>query len=210
MPRILYIECSPRKERSRSIQVARAFIEAYELKNPDHTIDKLDLWQTELPRFDNEIINTKYAIFHGEEPTAEQAAAWEAVEDIIEDFKSADKYLFSLPMWNFSIPYILKHYIDIITQPGYTFVPTESGYKGLLPCKPVVCIYARGGAYAPHTGAKGFDFQSRYLEHVLKFIGLKDVQHIFIEPTLGGSPEDQKAVMDKALEEARWQAERFY
>lgn len=47
------------------------------------------------------------------------------VEDVIEQFTAADKYLFSLPMWNFGIPYKLKHYIDVIVQPGYTFSFTK-------------------------------------------------------------------------------------
>ncbi|MBV9130893.1 MAG: NAD(P)H-dependent oxidoreductase [Verrucomicrobia bacterium] len=36
--------------------------------------------------------------------TREQAQAWKRVEAVIERFKSADWYLFSLPMWNFGIP----------------------------------------------------------------------------------------------------------
>ena len=53
-------------------------------------------------------------------------------------------------MWNFGIPYILKHYIDLIVQPGLTFSfsPSE-GYKGLVTGKPVTVVYARGGAYGP-------------------------------------------------------------
>jgi FMN-dependent NADH-azoreductase len=34
----------------------------------------------------------------------------EAIEEVIERFKSADWYLFSLPMWNFGVPYVLKHF----------------------------------------------------------------------------------------------------
>lgn len=39
---------------------------------------------------------------------------------MIERFKGADKYLFSLPMWNFGVPCKLKKYIDVIVQPTYT------------------------------------------------------------------------------------------
>ena len=52
---------------------------------------------------------------------------------MIERFKGADKYLFSLPMWNFGIPYKLKHYIDVLVQPTYTFsFSPKEGYKGLV------------------------------------------------------------------------------
>ena len=77
-----------------------------------------------------------------------QAKAWKRVTGVIERFKSADWYLFSLPMWNFGVPYVLKHLIDVIVQPGLTFSfsPTE-GYKGLVTGKKAVAVYARGGAY---------------------------------------------------------------
>ena len=50
-------------------------------------------------------------------------------------------------MWNFSIPYRLKHYLDIIIQPTYTFSYTpETSYQGLVTGKPIFIAYARGGA----------------------------------------------------------------
>jgi hypothetical protein len=62
----------------------------------------------------------------------EQAKAWKRVEEVIERFKSADWYLFSLPMWNFGVPYVLKHFIDVIIQPGLTFSFSPSrGLQGL-------------------------------------------------------------------------------
>ena len=32
----------------------------------------------------------------------------------------AERVLISTPMWNFGIPYKLKHWLDIINQPGLT------------------------------------------------------------------------------------------
>ena len=129
MAKLLYIEASPRKDRSRSIQVARTFLAAYQKSRPDDSIQTLDLWATSLPRFDGATIEAKYAILQGQTHTPGQAQAWKAVVDVIEQFKSADKYLFSLPMWNFGVPYIVKHYIDVLIQPGLTFsYDPKSGY----------------------------------------------------------------------------------
>jgi len=127
MAKLLYIESSPRKERSASIAVAQHFINAYRTAHPGDTVEVLDLWKTGLPHFDQFTIDAKYAVMSGQRFTPEQAAAWNAVTKVIEHFKSADKFVFSVPMWNFSIPYILKHYIDILAQPGLTFSysPTE-------------------------------------------------------------------------------------
>ncbi|MDM8006263.1 MAG: NAD(P)H-dependent oxidoreductase [Phycisphaerae bacterium] len=184
MPRLLYIEASPRKERSTSIRVAKEFLDAYRDAHPRDVVDVLDLWQEELPSFDGEAINAKYAILHGQSHSTAQAAAWAKVTAVADRFTSADKYLFSLPMWNFGVPYRLKHYIDVITQPGltFTFSPAE-GYKGMVSGKPAAVIYARGGEY--QGDGASYDFQKPYFELWLRFVGFTDIRGIVIEPTLG-------------------------
>jgi len=204
MARLLYIEASPRKDRSSSIKVARAFLDEYKKANPGDEVTTLDLWSWDLPSFDGEVIRAKYAILHGAEHTDEEKAAWKAVEDVIADFTGADKYLISLPMWNFGIPYRLKHYIDVLVQPGYTFSfsPTE-GYKGLVTGKPALLVYARGGAYGPGTGFEAMDFQKTYMEQILGFIGFTEIKSIVVEPTLMVSPEEKDKIVAGAVEEAR-------
>ena len=209
MERLLYIETSPRKDRSASIEAAKTFIGEYKRTHPEDVVETLDLWTTHLPEFDGHVIDSKYAILHGLEHTDEQRQAWKGVEDVIGQFTEADKYLFSLPMWNFGIPYKLKHYIDLIVQPGYTFsFSPEEGYKGLITDKPIAVIYARGGAYGSGTGSESYDLQKAYLEHILGFIGFKDFQTLLVEPTLV-SPEDNKKIMEAAREQAKAMAARF-
>ena len=200
MSKLLYIEASPRKSRSKSIEVAHVFLSALQNSHASLEVDKLDLWSTELPSFDSDTADAKYAILHGQPHTPEQAKAWKRVAEVIERFKSADWYLFSLPMWNFGVPYVLKHLIDVIVQPGLTFSfsPTE-GYKGLVTGKKAVTVYARGGAYGAGSGMEAYDLQSKTLGGVLGFIGLTDVTSIFVEPTLG-APADVEATVKKAHE----------
>jgi FMN-dependent NADH-azoreductase len=190
MAKLLHIESSPRGDRSASITVARQFIDAYRAAHPGDTVETLNLWTANLPEFNNAIIESKYAILSGQKQTPEQVAAWAAVVRVADQFKAADKFVFSLPMWNFGIPYKLKHWIDVIAQPGQTFTfSPETGYKGLVTGKPTVAIYARGGAYGPGTGAESYDAQSTYLKQLLGFIGITDLKEIFVEPT--GSAKDE-------------------
>lgn len=200
MPKLLYIEASPRKSHSKSIEVSQVFLAELRKTQPSVEIDKLDLWATDLPAFDGDTVEAKYAILHGQPHTPDQAKAWQRVESVIERFKSADWYLFSLPMWNFGIPYVLKHWIDVIVQPGLTFSysPAE-GYQGLVTNKKAVVIYARGGAYGAGTGAEGYDLQSKTLSGILGFIGVTDLTSIFVESTLGASA-DVQAIVGKAKE----------
>jgi len=202
MARLLYIEASPRKERSSSIKTAKTFISEYQRTHPDDVVETLDLWNTSLPEFDGHVIDSKYVILHGLEHTDEQKQAWKAVEDVISQFTNADKYLFSLPMWNFSIPYKLKHYIDVIIQPGYTFsYSSEEGYKGLVTGKPIVAIYARGGTYGAGTGMESYDLQKTYLELALGFIGFSHMQTITVEQTLS-----EPKILDKIMAESEARA----
>ncbi len=208
MAKLLYIEASPRKQRSKSIRVAGAFLDAYRDSHPGDAIETIDLWSTPLPEFDGYTIDAKYQVLHGQDHDADQTAAWDAVVEVCDRFKSADKYVISLPMWNFGIPYKLKHYIDVLAQPGQTFsFSPETGYSGLVTGKPVTVIYARGGAYTAEA-AKGMDFQKSYMELLLGFLGFTDIRSVVIEPTLE-APDDVATTESAALSQARRQAEVF-
>jgi len=201
MSKLLYIEASPRGDRSKSSQVAKAFLEAYQKAHPEDTIEHINLWKVSLPTFDGDMLEAKYAVLTGQNQTPEQEAAWKTVADMAEVLNSADKYLISTPMWNFSIPYKLKHYIDIITQPGLTFsFSPKEGYKGLVSGKALV-VYARGGAYSEGSGAEGYDLQTKALGMHLGFIGLTDQTNIIVEPTLS-APDAVDQSVAKAVEQA--------
>lgn len=208
MTKLLYIESSPRKSRSKSIRVASEFLNAYREKNPSDEVFTIDLWEKTLPDYDGDTIDAKYQVMHGKGVDEKQKNAWQAIVDVCDEFKSADKYVISLPMWNFGIPYKLKHYIDVIAQPGQTFsFDPESGYSGLVTGKPIAVVYARGGAYGSDD-AKGMDFQKRYMEMLLGFIGFTDIQSIVIEPTLA-APDDVAATEAAAIEAAKSLAMTF-
>lgn len=208
MATLLYIEASPRKARSHSIKTATAFLDAYAGANPGDTIDRLDLWAEDLPAFDGAMIDAKYSIMHGAEPSAEEKTAWRTVEALFERFNAADKYVFSVPMWNFGLPYRLKHYIDVITQPGlaWSFSP-DTGYSGLVSGK-AAAIYSSAGVYHEGSGAEAFDLQKPAFEGWLAFIGITDVSRVIAAPTLG-APDDVAATDDAAAEAAAALAKTF-
>ncbi len=205
MAKLLYIEASPRKKRSSSIEIAKIFLDEYRKAHPKDEVTIIDLWKKQLPVFDGDVIDAKYTIMHGKTPSGAQAEAWKAVEEVINEFKSADKYVISLPMWNFSVPYKLKHYIDVLVQPGYTF---DSAGKGLVTGKKMLLIYARGGEYAPGTSSEQLDLQKRYMETILKFIGFQNIGGILIEGT-AMSAEKKAESLAKAKEQALKTAAQF-
>lgn len=201
MSKLLYIQASPRGERSSSSDVANAYIDAFKAASADNTVTTLNIWDMNLPEFDGDRLNAKYSFLHGQNPSDTEASAWQEIVSITEQFKDADCYLFSVPMWNFSIPYKLKHYIDVITQPGLTFsFDPETGFFGLVTGKPVTAIYSRGGEYS-NAEAKGMDFQKPYLEMAMGFIGFREINSVLIEPTLA-DPDTVNNAIDTAKQQA--------
>jgi FMN-dependent NADH-azoreductase len=200
MSRLLYIEASPRKQRSASIEVARAFLDTWRAAHPDANVDTMDLWHESLPEFDGAMLAAKYAVLTAQSPTADEAAAWAHVQAIATRLTRADRVVIATPMWNFSIPYKLKHWLDLVIQPGITFGYDPSrGYYGLVNSCKALCIYARGGDYGGDAAA--YDQQTKYLGSALGFMGITDQTAITIDRGLHGADAD-RAARDAAREQA--------
>ena len=196
MKKILYIESSPRKDRSHSINVTKKYLEKLKSSN-EVDIKKIDLWDYELPEFDGDLLNAKYTAISGTESTPEEDNAWAKVIDIFNEFQDADQYIFSVPMWNFSIPYKLKHYIDIITQPGLSWsYSQENGYSGLMTGKEATIIYASGDGYGDGTGFESYDFQKPYMNLWLTFIGFEKIESLIADRTLFEPEESELGALE--------------
>jgi len=210
MAHVLHVQASPRGDDSFSVRTARAFFEAYAKTHPGDTIETLDLAARPPIELGGEAAGAKMQILGGQAPAGEQAKAWAKVAETIRHLKKADKLLVSSPMWNFTLPYRLKHYIDVVVQPGETFRYTPEGkIQGLLAGKPCMLILARGGRYGPGTPAAAMDFQLPYLKTILGFIGIENVGVILVEPTAAEGPDAAEKALDAAIADARRRAADF-
>lgn len=199
MTRILYIVASPRGENSQSSAIANAYIERRK-EDPSVEIDVLELWKTDLIEFDGDKAAAKMTFFGEGQMDNTTQSAWDQVVKTIERFVAADEYVISAPMWNGGIPYKLKHYIDIITQPGLLFgFDPENGYSGLLENKKAKVFYT-AGVFAPGADAKyGQDFHSTYLNWWLELIGVSDIEAVRFQPSLlTPTPADDRAKVIEA------------
>ena len=127
--------------------------------------------------------------------------SWDSVVEVTERFASADEYLITVPMWNGGIPWVLKHYIDTISQPGLTFGFGADGYSPLLKDKKACVIYT-SGVYSPGVPAElGLDFQASYINWWLSFVGVIAIHPI----TFLGNLVNLEAEKDglRALETAK-------
>jgi len=202
-PRILHVIASPRAT-SRSRAVADSHLDAARQQDPRLRVEALDLWAMDLPTLDGALLDAKYAILAGKPHQAREAAAWGRVEEITRHFLAFDRYVFSTPMWNLGIPYRLKHYIDVITQPGLTFSWTrERGYEGLVHGRSALVAYASAFDYSAASPLNFWDQQKSFLGTWLRFIGIEDVQAIDCGPTRPGEPRMAEA---QAMAHARAEA----
>lgn len=210
MSHLLYVESSPRKQRSASIEVAQTFLAAYQDTHPEVLIDTLDVWSTPLPEFNGAVLEAKYAGINGVPLSAEQSDAWATVCALAARFQRAARLLVSVPMWNFGIPYKLKHLIDCVSQKDLLFTFDEGGLNGALQDRRAAVIYARGIEYGPASGtpAASYDLQRQYVELWLRFVGITDISTILVEKTFFG-PEIDGAARQAAKHEARAIAANF-
>ena len=181
MKKLLHIIATPRGDESRTLKISTEFIESFTQHHPDWVVDELDLTKESLPVLTVKRVDGKYIILEGKDLYGELKESWQDIVSHIQRFLNADAYLISTPMWNFSIPYMLKQYIDIIVQPKYLFRYTPTGVEGLVTNKKMIIVTTRGGDYLSEA-MKGADFQEAYLRFVFGFVGIKDITFISAQP----------------------------
>lgn len=201
--KVLHIISTPRQHRSHTLQVADAFLESLCQAHPGVQIDVVDLYHHDLPAIAGTNIDVKYTLMVGQPIHKTHQDSWRQVERLIAHFLSADLYVISAPMWNFSVPYALKYYIDCVVQPGYVFRYDEQGIPVPL-ClgKRMVCITSRGADYSAGSPLHSYDLQEPYLRAIFGFIGITDLHFVNAQPMDAG-PTVRHIALQAAIAQAR-------
>lgn len=199
MSKLLYVISSPRGEESESRAIAEEFLDAYRRSDPSVEVDVLDLWTETLPVYGGDGVAAKMSVFAGREPSGDQASAWAEVQRIFARFDAADEYLFTVPMWNHGVPWVLKHLIDTISQPGMVFgFDPATGYQGLLAGKRAVVVYTSAVYYEGAPPEFGVDFHRAYFNDWLRWAGIHPVSEVRFQPNLVTSDADAGRAVAKA------------
>jgi len=185
MPKLLHMICSPRAQ-SESSAAGRMFVDLFRNSHADWDIDEMDLWHEPLPEFVGPILNAKYARIDGRGFSNEERDAFAVAERLVMRLALSERLVISTPMWNFSIPYKLKQWIDIISQPGLTFrFDPATGYLPLLGDRPALVIIASGSDFISGMNRGRVDMATPYLREALRFIGIRSLQFVPVGPTTG-------------------------
>lgn len=176
---LLYISASPNGDHSVSRTIAEEFLQGWKLANPTGSVIEKDLVANTVPHLDSEAIYANYTPIEQQSPAMKAKLSYRL--GLISELQRANEILVSAPLWNWSIPSVLKSYIDQIVLTGVL----DSSKQGLAG-KKVTFIVAQGGSYKEGTPKAGWDFATGYLELVAKALGATDVKTILAEFTLAG------------------------
>ncbi len=173
MPTLLALEVSPRGDRSISRALGKRFVEHWQERNPEGNVIYRDLNASRIPYMDNDWIAGVYAP-PDVERTPEMQAALALSTELIAELQAADVLLISTPMYNFTVPAVLKSWIDYVVRPGYTF-RLAPGWPGMLENKKARLIVVSRDSYTPGEPSEASDLVTPVLHKALSFMGINDI-----------------------------------
>ncbi len=198
-PTLLYIDASPRGARSHSRNVGQKFLSAWRASHPSATVVTRDIGHEPPPFVSEAWVEGAYA------PADQQsAAAREAIaisNGYVDELLAADQVVITTPIYNLSVPAVLKAWIDQIVRAGRTFGINPEGYVGLAGDKRVIVIVASGGDFRPGTPAAAYNFIEPYLRGIFGFIGITRVEFVYAH-SLSQSEEKRAEILADAASAA--------
>lgn len=173
MATLLKIQSSLFGNQGQSSTLINRFAERWLAQHPGGSIINRDLAAEPVPHLDLERFQAFITAPNERSPEQQQTVAYS--DALIAELKSADVIVLGVPMYNFSVPSVLRAYFDHVARAGVTFSYTANGPEGLIKGKKAYVFITRGGVHgAEHT-------QTKYLREFLGFIGIADVEIIHAE-----------------------------
>ncbi|MEB6334409.1 FMN-dependent NADH-azoreductase [Serratia rhizosphaerae] len=193
---ILHIDCSPRHD-SHSRRLSAALLARLKAANPDAGVTRRDLGREPIAHADADYASVLSS------PGALAAGATESAlrlsEALIQEVERADALVLGTPINNFTVPSVLKAWLDQILRMGRTITTTPDGEKlGLLQDKPVYIAIAAGGVFSGER-ARQPDFLTPYLTAAFGCIGLHSLQFFPLQATAFLDHEQLAAAQEALL-----------
>ena len=180
MNNILHIDCSTRAG-SHSRTLSAALLQRLLERTPDARIIRRDLGHQPLDHTCADYADALAA--PGALDGARLAAATALSEQLLGEIEAADALVIGTPMHNFTVPSVLKAWIDQILRVGRSIgMSPEGGKIGLLQDKPVYIGIASGGVFSGER-ARQPDFLTPYLRAAFACVGLHSLQFFALQGT---------------------------
>ena len=202
---ILHICANPKPtEESVSKQLAAAFFGKMIELRPDIELVNINLYDEKPPFYSFELYKrTWYPVMdESYEPSKAEDMAINYAAKQAEAFNAADVLVLTMPMWNFSVPAIMKAWMDQVLSPGLTFtVSPEEGVKPLHKIKSIVLLVASGGVYKENDDR---DALSSQIRSAFGFIGIDDIEIVWADgqnPLFNMDSDIRKEMAIEAVQE---------
>ncbi len=189
---ILHLDCSPMGEQSETRKLSRAIVEKLKRAHPDADVAYRDL-MTQPPSF----VSTGWVLGAFGLPGSDSNEAKAAIAEsnvLVDEFLASDIIVVGAPMYNLSIPAVLKAWIDQIVRPmrTFTFSPV---YRGLATGKRAIFAVAAGGGGYGEGGPRQTDnHEDPYLRRIFGFMGIEDVQFVHFYNTVNDRREQSEQI----------------
>ncbi len=190
MTNILHITSSIRGDDSVSTSLGNRLVEKLAGKN----VVTRDLAKNDLPFIDAERHAANLAPYADRSEVQHGLA--KIADELIDELEAADTIVFSVPVYNFTIPATLKAWADLVARAGRTFRYTQNGPEGLLTGKTVYVTAATGGTAI----GSDIDFMSPWLKFFLGFLGMTDVRIVAADGIMGEGGEEKIVAAHQEVE----------
>lgn len=171
---LLLLDCSPRRDFSTSRHLTEQLLPALSLQFArDIRITRRNLGTDPLPA-----VTAEYAealLLPGAEARERYGPELALSDDLIRELEQTDLLWISTPVYNFTVPGVLKNWIDLVVRRDVTFTTTAEGKTGLLRDRPTFVAVTSGGAMFRDPPIQPDHFRP-YLTAVLGVIGIKDIR----------------------------------
>jgi FMN-dependent NADH-azoreductase len=167
-------------EESVDKRLTARFLESLEAAAPDATVTTVDLYASPPPFFDYRTYRYLWYRFRqpGYEPSPEERAAGAYAREQARLFNRADVLVLTTPMWNYSVPAILKAWIDQAICPDHTYRLEPDGPRPLHALKKILVFATSGAVYGDDDPR---DCLLRLVRAAFAFIGIQDVEAVWAD-----------------------------
>lgn len=197
MNHLLTLSFSPRGPQSCSTQLADHFHQSWYAQHPEAVVKRFDMGTNALAGPDQHWLEANSTPELSRSP--QQNALLHKSEQYIADLHNASHIVLATPMYNFTLPWHFKAYVDCIVRAGKTFTfSPETGFQPLLSAqKKLLLIWSSAGSYLPGENTASFDLLTPYIRLVFSFMGITDVQFVAAGQQWG-TPEQAQAQISTA------------
>ncbi|WPU99648.1 NAD(P)H-dependent oxidoreductase [Mucilaginibacter sp. cycad4] len=205
MKKVLVINASARTAKSQSRKLSEAFVNHWKGIHANPLIKYRELGAEDVPHINE---NWIAAAFKPETERSEVGKDALKISDVyISELLEADIIVLASPMYNWSVPSVLKAYIDQVVRVNKTFefnkADMDNPYIGLLQDKTVFLLLSRGAqGYEKGDHNEHLDFQSTYLKTVFNIIGVSNIHGVSVNG-VSYAPEKLKTTTETSYQELK-------